>query len=164
MLERLIVARHGDPFKKYSPKEGHLSPSGKIQMERLRDSLASYFRGKTVIVLSSPTHRTKESALILCVAEPANYRVELDDALAMDQYGCEDCDEILRLVRSFGEHCEVLVLVTHKPAVEEFPNHFAHAELSVARETLVLTGESRLYGEARTVDCIGGRHEHVRIL
>jgi broad specificity phosphatase PhoE len=61
-MEKLIICRHGEE----DGLKDVLTENGRGQIRRLADHLRSHVHERPIVLISSPSGRTKESAEILC--------------------------------------------------------------------------------------------------
>lgn len=137
-MKRLILVRHGD----YSG--GALTCYGRKQMQELAPALANSIVGNMLLV-SSPIQRAKESAMILAehlhvpVTEHAVWEAEGD---------WSDNDGAFQFIGDVDTDIDTLVVVTHLPFLESFPEYFGEKALNVS---FLYGGFDK--GQARVIDC-----------
>ncbi|MBI4118720.1 MAG: histidine phosphatase family protein [Parcubacteria group bacterium] len=147
-MKQLIVVRHGD----YGHSE--LTDLGRTQIRALAEKLKPFTNGATVLVLTSPAVRARQSAEIISSTFGVGF--EEHDILWSDESRTENLLGTLELVRSRKDGAEVIILVTHYEYVERFPEYIAREELGTELRSRVI-GK----GQAWVLDCLQKTLTHV---
>lgn len=148
-MKKLVVVRHGQ----YG-HDDHLNEVGRYWIKHLAKTLGVHLNGGSVLLLTSPADRARESAEII----GAHFGVELEehDVLWSEGIHPEDFPSALKLVQSRQREVDTLILVTHLEYVRGFPSYFARQELRVEIKCHPIEK-----GEAWVVDCEQGSLFHV---
>lgn len=149
MMKQLIVVRHGE-----CGQDNRLNYRGYAQMVALAGKLKPFINGESVLIITSPTDRTRESARILGTAFGSE--IEEYEVLWSENSHPEDFPGALELVRSQRDKADVLILVTHYEYTEGFPEFFAKEELEVK-----LHAREIKKGEALVIDCLQNTLTHI---
>lgn len=140
-MNHLVLARHG-----HYNDDGRLSKTGVRQIQSLSEKLKAICNGDSVLILSSPVDRARQSAEIL--SQNLETDLEIHDILWSDCDHMEDFDGTIELVRLKLDQAQTLILVTHYEYVESFPAYFAKHELGVELASWLIDP-----GEAWVIDC-----------
>jgi phosphohistidine phosphatase SixA len=142
-MKKLILVRHGQ-----YDKTGHLNDAGREQINKLAGELKQLIdKNLSILVLTSPTDRTRGSAEII-----ANFfGVKLEEEKAFLSNGLlhpMNLSKALEVVKSKDKY-DVIIIVTHFDYVADFPGYFSERELGVKLSSIEI-GK----GEAWVVDCV----------
>jgi phosphohistidine phosphatase SixA len=145
-MERLILVRHGD----YDECSERLNPTGRKQITGIARIIGGGLFGKRVHVCYSPIERAEQSAMIMA-REMRLSGIEPQPVLGNEKNSlCDkEAEEIFRLVEEKRDLADALLLVTHKPVVEQFPNYFRKREGRIGTAV-----QQVAYGEAVDIDVV----------
>jgi len=140
-MKKLVVARHG--------QYGHddrLNETGRDQVAGLAKKLEAHINSDSVLLLTSPVDRARESAEI--IGSYFGVGLEEHEVLWSENDHPEDFPRALELVKSRQGDVDIIILMTHFEYVEHFPAYFAKKELEVELRCRLIEK-----GEAWVVDC-----------
>lgn len=152
-LQKIIVVRHGS----YG-SEGNLTEEGREQVRKLARELATRLDGCSIVILSSPAQRAKETSEILASRL---------GVLSFEQHPClrsegdfltdRQANETLELVAQKGGMHDVIILSTHFEFISEFPSVWGRT-----KKFTIHKGRLPPKGTARIVDVNTGDVQDVR--
>jgi phosphohistidine phosphatase SixA len=142
VMKKLVIVRHGD----YG-LDRCLNEFGKKNINNLAKQLKRRINSDSLMILSSPLERAKESAEIIA----ANFKVSFKENRILCSGGgySENFPGLLKLIRNLQYDVDVLILVTHFEYTEGFPSYFGQQELGV---NFLTRGISK--GKAWEIDCV----------
>jgi len=144
-METLILIRHGN-YDDTEDDNGPLTEAGREKIVRLVDKLKPLAGGRRLLILSSPSKRAQESAEILAAAFGISF--EKHKVLWSDESHFEDMPAALELVRRRQAEADILILVTHREYIADFPPYFFEQEFGIKISWHII-GK----GEAWVIDC-----------
>lgn len=118
-IKRLFLIRHGS----YN-SEGNLDDGGRKDIEELSRKISQLVNNEdSVLILSSPAPRAKESAEI--IAGVLQSSVETNNALFTKYESINDTEfqNVLNLIQSVKDRVSLLILVTHGPIVDRLSTY-----------------------------------------
>lgn len=149
VMKTLIIVRHGN----YGDDD-HLNNDGRNQIQELGKKLCSIINQSSVLLLTSPKDRARESAEI--IGSILKTDIEAHKILWSDCSRPENLPGVLELVKSHQNQAEVTILVTHYEYAELFPAYYARNELG-----FTLTSKPLNKGEALVINCQQKTVQHV---
>ncbi len=141
-MKKMIIVRHGEYDSNLN-----LSEYGVCQMKDLVKMIARIAGEGVVRILSSSAVRAAQSANVLASGLTKGV-FEKCERLWSDRDHPEDLDEVLGMVNTYADTCDVLVLVTHLEYARDFPSYYSEQVLK--RE---FPWQSVEKGEMVAVDC-----------
>ncbi len=149
-MRKLVVVHHG-----VYDSNGSLSKMGVVQIEQLSRKMAVAFAGLRFVILYSHQIKARETASIIgkALGFPLSeehtrlWSWEGDLPLAQKRH-------ILELVEANARRFDVVILVTHKEVIDQFPTFWGLSKGFVIREMM-----STPKGSARVIDTERGIEE-----
>lgn len=154
-MQTIIAVRHGE----YLGDEGGLHPDGVEKVSQLAPRIKKLVEGKSVQIYSSLALRAHETAQI--IAREIGVEVQSEESLG-NLYGLDYVEKMLEWVPTVENSSEVLILVTHQTAANEFPGRYGHQYLGWPPFQKEQGPPKVGKGDAVLVDCQAGGRQYPR--
>lgn len=146
-MKKLTIVRHGQ----YESTFYSLSEIGEVQIKLLATELEKRINNiGSILVISSPLKRAKQSAEIIAKKFGILHQLETDDALIYD------IDDALKLILSREQNADALIVVSHMEITDDLPR-----QIGIEKNFLVICPGLKK-GEAVIIDCENQTFEHIQ--